>query len=250
MFGDNPKRGILKGNGDILQVESIFYTLQGEGPYALVPSIFIRLGGCNLACEFCDTEFENFRDYRLDEIISKVNELSFYPSKLVNSDKFDDFGLDYQGSSLARKRLVSLVVITGGEPFRQPIEKLCEKLIGDKFTVQIETNGTLYRDLPDETEIICSPKIIGSNITGKYAPIREDLLKRLRAIKTLVSKSLIAYNAVPDFGQSKYGIEVYVQPMDQYDANLNKDNLELALEIVRKSGYRLSLQLHKMIGIE
>ena len=225
MFGDNPKRGLLKGDGSVLQVENIFYTLQGEGPYALMPSVFIRLGGCNLACEFCDTEFENFKEQDLSSILSKIDELS-------------------------ANRIVPLIVITGGEPLRQPIEKLCSILLDGGFKVQIETNGTLYRELPEEVEIVCSPKVIGGGIDGKYGTIRADLLKRLRAFKFLVSKSLCAYNSIPSLGQDKFDIEVYVQPMDQYDVLHNKENLELALEIVYKHGYRLSIQMHKIIGIE
>ena len=42
-------------------IQEIFLTIQGEGPMVGIPSIFIRLGGCNLACKFCDTEFESFK---------------------------------------------------------------------------------------------------------------------------------------------------------------------------------------------
>ncbi len=230
MFGDNPKRGLLKGDGNILQVENIFYTLQGEGPYALMPSVFIRLGGCNLACEFCDTEFETFKEQDLSGIINEVRKLSTNPS--------------------SNKRIAPLVVITGGEPLRQPIERLCSILLKDGFKIQIETNGTLYRDLPEEVEIICSPKVIGGAVDGKYGLIRADLLKRLRAFKFLVSKSLCAYNSIPSLGQDEFKIEVYIQPMDQYNALYNQENLELALDIVQKTGYRLSVQMHKIIGIE
>lgn len=230
MFGDNPKRGLFKGDGNILQVENIFYTLQGEGPYALMPSVFIRLGGCNLACEFCDTEFENFKEQDLTNIISEVRKLSTNPA--------------------SGKRIAPLVVITGGEPLRQPIERLCSVLLDDGFKVQIETNGTLYRELPEQVDIICSPKVVGGSMDGKYAKIRADLAKRLRGFKFLVSKSLCAYNSIPSLGQDEFDIEVYVQPMDQYDTLRNKENLELALEIVHNYGYRLSMQLHKIIGIE
>ena len=49
MFGNNPKRGYAKGDGTSLAVQEIFPTIQGEGPYADWHSVFIRLGGCNLA---------------------------------------------------------------------------------------------------------------------------------------------------------------------------------------------------------
>ena len=65
MFGYNLKRPVIKGNGQFLSIKSIFKTLQAEGPYCGVPAIFIRLGGCNLACSFCDTEFEDYLEKSL-----------------------------------------------------------------------------------------------------------------------------------------------------------------------------------------
>lgn len=226
MFGTNPVRQPLKGNGMELEVKHIFPTLQGEGPFVGFPSVFIRLGGCNLTCKFCDTEFEDFNTMSAEAIVAKVKELS------VAND----------GKTLRR-----LVVITGGEPFRQPIEHLCQKLIDAEFDVQIETNGTLYRDVAPEVEIVCSPK--NPNNAG-YAVIRDDLLSRVLAIKFVISAHLPGYNDVAEVGQSVYGTPVYVQPMDEYDAEKNARNIKLASELAQKHGYRVSLQMHKMLGIE
>ena len=51
-----------------------------------------------------------------------------------------------------------------------------------------------------------------------------------------------------DVGQN--GTPVYVQPMDEYDDEKNAANLRLAMELAQRHGYRLSLQLHKIIGVE
>ena len=72
MFGKNK---ILKPeihDGNNLDVQEIFPTLQGEGPYAGWPAVFIRLGGCNLACDFCDTEFETYQNISLIKILEEV----------------------------------------------------------------------------------------------------------------------------------------------------------------------------------
>jgi len=137
-----------------------------------------------------------------------------------------------------------LVVITGGEPLRQPIEKLCEVLLAEGFKVQIETNGTLWRALPEEVEIVCSPKNTGQG----YFPVREDLRGRVNAFKFLVSAQQSEYADVTDVGQQD--TPVYVQPMDEYDDKKNAANLRLAMKLAQRHGYRLSLQLHKIIGIE
>lgn len=184
--------------------------------------MFIRLGGCNLACTFCDTEFESFEPVPLENILTRVEQLA-------SEDK---------------KRIRHLVVITGGEPFLQPIGKLCEKLIEAGFKVQIETNGTLYRELPEDVDIICSPKNNGKG----YFAIRPDLRERISAFKFIISATNKDYAGIADVGQGD--TPVYVQPMDEYDAEKNRNNLALATKLATGQGLRLSLQVHKIAGIE
>lgn len=219
MQGKNPIRPPENGDGRILEVKGIFATLQGEGPYAGQPAVFVRLGGCNLACAFCDTDFEGFSAMPLADIVRQVQVLA--------------------GDSCR------LVVITGGEPLRQNIAPLCEQLLAASFQVQIETNGTLWRELPEEVEIVCSPK----NTNGGYHRLREDLLPRVNALKFIVSKHNAQYSDIGDVGQGTYPIPVYVQPMDEYDEVRNAANAAYATLLAQKHGYRLSLQLHKTLGI-
>lgn len=224
MFGKNPIRKPEKGDGTILKVQQIFATFQGEGVFVGYPAIFIRLGGCNLACDFCDTEFESFEEMPLDNIINQTNLLS---------------------GKLKAKFTHKLVVITGGEPFRQPIEKLCDELINLGYNVQIETNGTIYRNINKDVAIICSPKN-----TAKYTPIRDDLLERIDCFKFIISATHPLYKNVGYVGQNKYNIPVYVQPMDEYEVEKNKANLEYTKKLASENGYRISLQIHKIMGID
>ncbi len=245
MFGKNKIMKPEIHSGENLDVQEIFPTLQGEGLYVGHPSVFIRLGGCNLACDFCDTEFDSYQNFSLSEIISEVEKLA------KNSD-----------GKLIRK----LIVITGGEPFRQPIERLCEELVKQNFLVQIETNGTLFRDLPKEVKIICSPKVSictpnrGADASArspldsgepnsKYHQIRPDLLSRINAFKFIISKNHKNYSDIAEVGQEKFHIPVYVQPMDEYDEVKNQANLELAQKLCEERGYFLSLQIHKILKI-
>ena len=225
MFGRNKILRAESHDGLHLDVQEIFPTLQGEGPYVGYPSVFIRLGGCNLACEFCDTEFDSYQNFSLQKIIDEVLKLS------KNNDE---------------KIVRNLVVITGGEPFRQPIERLCEELVKLDFLVQIETNGTLYRELSKEVKIICSPKV--SN--GKYHQIRPNLLSRINAFKFIISENNKNYFDIAEVGQSQFKVPTYVQPMDEYDEVKNKANLERALELCQKHGYLFSLQTHKILKIQ
>ena len=104
MFGKNKILAPISNSGQELDIQEIFPTLQGEGYFAGVPAVFVRLGGCNLACSFCDTEFELYQKMSVVEILTEVMKCS------KNSK-----------GEIVRK----LVVITGGEPMRQSIEKLC-----------------------------------------------------------------------------------------------------------------------------
>jgi 7-carboxy-7-deazaguanine synthase len=220
MFGKNKKLKPEYSDGKVLKVHSIFKTFQGEGPYVGYPSIFIRLSGCNLACSFCDTEFDSYSEMNVEEIIDKV-------------------------SSLNNSNNKPLIVITGGEPMRQNISILSRDLIDRDYKIQVESNGTLLcRDLPREVEIVCSPKITN----GKYHKIRDDILERVIAIKFIVSANNGEYGDIGNVGQK--GLPVYIQPMDEYDQEKNRRNLELAMELCHKHGAILCLQTHKMIGIE
>ncbi len=219
MFGKNPIRAPEKSDGEILKIQNIFLTFQGEGPYTGNPALFIRLGGCNLACSFCDTEFETFEEKSLEEILKQTLDLT-------------------------KDTKCSLVVLTGGEPLRQNITPLCKFLIAKGFRIQVETNGTLFQELPNEVEIVCSPK--SSN--GKYHRIRADLEQYIIAYKFLVSKTLDGYEAVPDW--NFFDKPVYVQPIDEVDKIKNIDNNKLAMEIAMNNNYIFSAQMHKYVGIE
>ena len=166
-LGNNPIRKPVNGDGKLLDVVEIFHTIQGEGPYTGQPAVFIRLGGCNLSCEFCDTEFEEYTTETLGSITQQVKKLA--------------------GNT------TTLVVITGGEPLRQPINALCQALLDTGYTVQLESNGTLYRELDERVEIVCSPKATN----GNYHAVREDILPHVIAFKYLISASNPHYANVP-----------------------------------------------------
>jgi organic radical activating enzyme len=220
MHGMNPKRPPETGDGQTLQVQEIFATLQGEGPFVGQPSVFVRLGGCNLACDFCDTEFESFAPYALGSLLAAV-----------------EAAAQEQG-----KRVRDLVVITGGEPLRQNIAPFCAALLDMGLRVQIETNGTLWRPLPEAVNIVCSPK-------APYGPLRPDLLARADALKFIVTAAEGPYHMVPEVGQAGHAVPVYVQPMDEGEPEKNRANTQYAQQLAQREGYRLSLQTHKMLGI-
>jgi organic radical activating enzyme len=224
MLGKNPIRPPVKGEGETLEIQEIFPTIQGEGPHTGAPAVFVRLGGCNLACSFCDTEFESFASMALSEVLTQV--------ETASKD---------ENSNIIRE----LVVVTGGEPLRQPIEKLCHALLEAGYRVQIETNGTLYRELDTRVEVVCSPK----NTNGSYKPLRPDVLTRTDALKFIIAKNNSSYDHVPELGQKENTIPVYVQPMDEQDVEKNKENHAYAKQLAEMQGYHFSIQMHKVLNI-
>jgi 7-carboxy-7-deazaguanine synthase len=216
MFGNNQIAKIAKHNGDRLEVVKIFKTIQGEGFYSGHPAIFIRLGGCNLQCYFCDTEFDKYKKIKITSILTKVK-------KIIGTDK------------------IKLIVITGGEPLRQPIEKLSELLLEENFTIQIETNGTIKRKLSKKIHICCSPKI-----TNKQYDISAELINYADSFKFIISASGY-YKQIASLNINK---PIYIQPMDEYDPEKNQQNHNLTIKLAKKYGYIISLQTHKYLNIE
>lgn len=230
MRGDNPLRPQELNDGLTLWVQEMFYTLQGEGPFAGAPSVFVRLGGCNLACYWCDTEFESSNwSPSITEIFDKVKELAAARTKMV--------------------------VITGGEPFRQNIAPLVDLLLENGFHIQIETNGTLWVDLPDDPNlfIVCSPKTERLNT---------EVRKRTTAFKYVIEESAVdPIDGLPVVSTQKAGatatiarpdvdVPVYVMPLDSGSVEQNQRNRNATVEVAMKHGYKLTLQIHKILGIE
>lgn len=108
----------------MLDVNEIFYSLQGEGVHQGLPTVFIRLQGCNLDCTYCDTDYAKTgpsTKHTTEEIITKIVHLS--PSTSTR------------------------VCITGGEPLLQveALEKLVARLNKFNYYLEVFTNGSFPR---------------------------------------------------------------------------------------------------------
>jgi len=239
-------------DGQTLLVHSIFSTIQGEGPFAGERAIFVRLGGCNLKCPDCDTEYtEGSTEMHYQSVYSGVhgNHLSFNPVQLN----------DENAAISDRPTIRQLVVITGGEPFRQNIAPLVSLLLSCGYRVQVETNGTLApnKDFLDVFHsvagctVVCSPK-------GK---VDNEIWEICKDVKYVVSHNSVAADGLPT---SVLGLKVkevsrppkwwvgtiYVQPADAEDRRENFRNEQAVIASVMKHSYKLCLQLHKIINVE
>lgn len=212
-------------NDSTYLVKTIFGpTLQGEGLHAGHPCVFLRLSGCNAwdgrletraasACPYCDTDFRGGDRLTINDVIARLKTAS-------------------GGIAMG-------CVLTGGEPLLQADSDLLDAL-GDAFPwVDIETNGTrACPPRPENVFISCSPKAI----RGQGIVVEPDWWKILIPVQEGFLERALAS-----------GAPVYVQPTcpdvgptgPQYEASLQR-----CLQLAYHRGCRLSLQLHKYIGVD
>lgn len=216
-----------------LDVHSLFYTIQGEGPLTGHPAIFVRLAGCNLQCPGCDTEYT-----------SALLRQRMSPEAVV--------------AEVQRKHPgPRLVVITGGEPFRQSIGLFTQLLEDTGYQIQIETNGTL----PPPPGLAASTWVVVSPKTGKVHP-------DTAAIAVAWKYVLDSEHVDPEDGLPTHALDhtasprlarppedwplgaVYVQPADERDITRTNRNLEAVKRTCLRHGYTLQVQLHKILNME
>jgi len=127
---------------NVLRITEIFHSIQGESTHAGQPCVFIRLTGCPLRCDWCDTEYAFYggSEWSLDAIIEKVRA---YDCRLVE--------------------------VTGGEPLVQPAcTTLLARLCDEGFGVLLETSGALDTAPVDpRVSIILDVKCPGSGMTDR-----------------------------------------------------------------------------------
>lgn len=223
--------------GELL-VHSIFETIQGEGPFAGTPCMFIRLAGCNLQCPLCDTEYTH-------------GAISITPGDIA--------------SELKKHRGSGLVVITGGEPFRQNLTELLHILVDEGYYVQIETNGTLpppQLDFSYRTHlstpltgvyIVCSPK---TGFVNQEIPPRAIAYKYVMSHGSIDSSDglpvlALGHTANPRLARPPlwWDRAIYLQPADHQHDLENELNRLVVVKSCMKYGYILQLQIHKILNL-
>ena len=147
MFGTNEiigKKYFKDVKENTLMVTSMFFTLQGEGPYAGMPALFIRLAKCNLDCSFCDTFFDDGDTLTYAELETRAYDTirDFWVSKGKDVPEWACRGRnDYPGVVL---------VMTGGEPLLQDnITGWMQRQLNHYKAVQVESNGVPETVVPE-----------------------------------------------------------------------------------------------------
>jgi len=193
-------------------------TLQGEGAHAGRPCVFLRFAVCNLACSWCDTDFaaEGAQSMTAEEIVTRLVEI------------------DRSGSRL--------VVVTGGEPTLQWDSPLADALRVAGFTCHMESNGSRELKAPvDWLTVSPKPQFHEGRFELLTAPqVPADECKVV-VDDTVDVKVLDAYRV--RYECKHYSLQPCMGP--DYERHLERT---LAL-LQERPAWRLSLQLHKLLGL-
>jgi organic radical activating enzyme len=189
-----------------------FYTIQGEGAYTGSAAYFIRLGGCDVGCHWCDVkdswEAENHPRLTIDQIVSEAG----------NSGE-------------------SIVVITGGEPLMYDLRELTTAIQTKKLRRHIETSGA--HPLSGDWDWICfSPK--------KFKAAREEFYQASHELKVVVYNKSDLQWAEGHAEKMHANAQLFLQP----EWSKSKEMVPLIVEYVKKNPkWRISLQTHKYLDI-
>lgn len=196
--------------------ETFQSTVQGEGYWTGTVVDFIRLAGCPVHCPWCDTGYADGGS-NLPRVQRSISELI---------------------AELQSPR----VVISGGEPFiHKELPELVHALLSCGKQVSIETSGAFWQQIPDRAWITLSPK---QHVSPRY-PVHSQFWTRANEVKIVIGTGVEL-----DFYReylSSFTNPVYLQP----EWNQSSETVSLVLKLLRQNpNYKLSLQIHKYIGIQ
>lgn len=234
-----------------LEMASVFETIQGEGPFMGMPALFIRLSGCTLQCRWCDTDYRHLSTMTVDECFQQV--------RVSNK---------------------SLVVVTGGEPYRQAqVLLLIHKILAETDkTVQVETSGSAWPFFTRDAEKI---EVLNQFMSsGNWGALLDELHKRWinvcspKTSQIRMPRDLVTYwkYVLEAGGVGEDGLPVrsplngriltlaqppshlkhsaiYISPCWNDDVREYQDNVDATLKSVMQHGFRLNVQVHKWVGI-
>jgi 7-carboxy-7-deazaguanine synthase len=202
-----------------MKINEIFFSLQGEGLFVGIPTVFIRTTGCNLRCSYCDTTYaySSGTKMSINEIFTYIEK---YPSKIV--------------------------CLTGGEPLAQrDIGTLIQSLLKKHFFICLETNGSFSIKRFAREKSVC----VSLDMKCPSSGSSQEML--LNNIGFLTKKDQLKFiiNDKKDFLYAKEILEKY-KPLCPvfFQPVWGTDPAMLASWILQEGlSVRLSLQLHKLI---
>ena len=205
------EQDLLEG-GRKLPVMEEFYTLQGEGYNMGKAAYFVRVGGCDVGCAWCDSK------------------------ESWNAKLFPPVAVE-EVAQRAAKTAAKTVVVTGGEPSLYPMDLFTQALKVRGIVVMLETSGA--HPLTGSWDWIClSPK--------KNAPPRKEIYSRANELKVIIQRKADLQWAEKNAAMVSEGCQLFLQP----EWSVANEITPLLIDyVMAHPQWRISLQAHKYMGI-
>lgn len=196
-----------------LPIMEYFYSVQGEGVYTGHPAFFIRLGGCDVGCVWCDVKESWDADAHPRMTVGQlVDEAQKHPSRIV--------------------------IVTGGEPAMYDLTELCDALHEGGFRVHLETSGA-HPVRGDFDWVTFSPK--------KFKPALPEVSKLAHELKIVVFNKHDLTWAEQYQRTVSESCALYLQP--EWDRRETMHDLIINY-VLDHPEWRISLQTHKYLGVD
>ena len=195
-----------------LPVMEKFYTIQGEGYYSGQPFYFIRLGGCDVGCHWCDVkeswDHNQHQFIEVDDLIKDVKEHT------------------------------SNVVITGGEPLMWDLSELTKRFKENNIKLHLETSGAY--DMSGNWDWVClSPK-------KKMLP-KQEIYSKANELKVIIYNNDDFKFAIQESEKVSSKCKLFLQPeWSKFDIMKDK----IAQFVMKNKNWNVSLQIHKYLEID
>lgn len=210
-----------------IAINEIFNSLQGEGLHSGQPQTFIRVAGCNLACAWCDQP-DTIHEGYVDQV-GKTWSLSFRKMHVVDIIRE------------VKRWPTRVACLTGGEPSAHKLGELVGQLHAASFAVHMESNGTRHPDWLDYVDhLVVSPK--------QGEKVHQSVLRLAKELKFIVDDQFNMAEALKythDFDGPVY------LSASNWQNNINWPRVKEVIRLVQKSDrFRMTLQLHKVLGVK
>ena len=195
-----------------LPVMEKFYTIQGEGYYSGQPFYFIRLGGCDVGCHWCDVkeswDHNQHQFIEVDDLIKDVKEHT------------------------------SNVVITGGEPLMWNLSELTKRFKENNIKLHLETSGAY--EMSGNWDWVClSPK-------KKMLP-KQEIYSKANELKVIIYNNDDFKFAIQESEKVSSKCKLFLQPeWSKFDIMKDK----IAQFVMKNKNWNISLQIHKYLEID
>ena len=195
-----------------LPVMEKFYTIQGEGYYSGQPFYFIRLGGCDVGCHWCDVkESWDHNQHQFIEVDDLIKEVKEYTSN---------------------------VVITGGEPLMWDLSEFTKRFKENNIKLHLETSGAY--EMSGNWDWVClSPK-------KKMLP-KQEIYSKANELKVIIYNNDDFKFAIQESEKVSSKCKLFLQPeWSKFDIMKDK----IAQFVMKNKNWNISLQIHKYLEID